>query len=126
MIISEKEREYFSYNFKNSSCLGKMFLSRKIHKRLNNVPRRSVISNCGFPTENLSSLSAYYEARRILQKNTSDLSENLKNLGNILSNTMLVTPDVVGLYPCIPHDAGLQALYERLEERTDKKFHLLT
>ena len=34
---------------------------------------------------------------------------------------------VVGLYPSIPHDDGLQALYEKLEERTDKKeFHLLT
>ena len=27
----------------------------------------------------------------------------------------------MGLYPSIPHDAGLQVLYEKLEERTDKK-----
>ena len=126
MIISEKEREYFSYNFKNSSCLGKRFLLRKIHKRLNNVPGRPVFSNCGLPTENLSSPSVYYVGRRIVQKNTNDLSEKLKNLGNIPSNTILVTADVAGLYPCIPHDPGLQALYERLEERTEKKIHLLT
>ena len=49
-----------------------------------------------------------------------------KNLGNIPSNVIIVTVDVVGLYPSVPHDAGLQALYEKLEERRDKKFHLLT
>ena len=27
----------------------------------------------------------------------------------------------MGLYPSILHDTGLQALYEKLEERTDKK-----
>ena len=54
-------------------------------------------------------------------KDTSDFLEKLKNLGNIPSNAILVTVDVVGLYPSIPHDAGLQVLYEKLEERTDKK-----
>ena len=27
----------------------------------------------------------------------------------------------MGLYPSIPHDAGLKALYGKLEERSDKK-----
>ena len=54
-------------------------------------------------------------------KDTSDFLEKLKNLGTIPSNAILVTADVVGLYPSIPHDAGLQALYEKLEERADKK-----
>ena len=44
-------------------------------------------------------------------KDTSDFLEKLKNLGNIPSNAILVTVDVVGLYPSIPHDAGLQAVY---------------
>ena len=33
----------------------------------------------------------------------------------------LITADVVGLYPRIHHNTGLQALYEKLKERTDKK-----
>ena len=33
----------------------------------------------------------------------------------------LVAADVVGLYPSIPHDAELKALYEKLEERSDKR-----
>ena len=37
-LISEEELIHFSYNFKNTSCLGKMYLLPKIHKRLNNVP----------------------------------------------------------------------------------------
>ena len=53
-IISEKELKYFSYSFKNASCLGKMYLLPKIHKRLYNVPGRPVISNCGTPTEKVS------------------------------------------------------------------------
>ena len=53
-LISEKELKYFSYNFKNTSCLGKMYLLPKIRKRLNNVPGDPVISNCGTPTEELS------------------------------------------------------------------------
>ena len=59
-------------------------------------------------------------------KDTSRFIGKLKNLGNILSNAILVTANVVDLNPSISHDAGLQALYEKLEERADKKIHLLT
>ena len=34
---------------------------------------------------------------------------------------MLVTADIVGLYPSIPHEACRQALKEVLERRKDKK-----
>ena len=54
-------------------------------------------------------------------KDTGGFPENLKNLGNIPPNAISVTADVVGLYPSNSHDACLQALYEKLEERTDKK-----
>ena len=43
-IISEKELKYFSYSFKNASCLGKMYLLPNVHKWLYNVPGRPVIS----------------------------------------------------------------------------------
>ena len=54
-------------------------------------------------------------------KDTGDFLEKLKNLGNTPSNAILVTADVVGPYPSIPHEAGLQALYEKVEEMADKK-----
>ena len=47
--------------------------------------------------------------------------ENLKHLVKVPSNAILVTTYVVGLYPSIPHEAGLEALYEKLEESVEKK-----
>ena len=45
-IIWEKELKYFSDSFKNSSCLGKMYLLPKIHKEL--------LRSCSAPTEKVS------------------------------------------------------------------------
>ena len=53
-LITEKELKHFSFNFKNTCCLGKMYLLPKIHKRLFHVTRRPVISNYGTPTEKVS------------------------------------------------------------------------
>jgi len=50
-VISEKELKYFLYDYKNAANLGKLYLLPKIHKRLEDVPGRPVISNCGAPTE---------------------------------------------------------------------------
>ena len=40
---------------------------------------------------------------------------------NIPDNTLLVTADVVGLFPSIPHEAGLRTLKEVLDRREEKK-----
>ena len=40
--------------------------------------------------------------------------------GKVPANAILVTANVVGLYPSIPHDAGLKALHDKSEERNDK------
>ena len=45
----------------------------------------------------------------------------LKGLGKVPENAILVTADVVGLYPSIPHEDGLEALYTKLEEPEDKR-----
>ena len=49
--ITEKELKYFSYEYKKITNLGKLHLLPKIHKRLENVPGRPVISNCGTPNK---------------------------------------------------------------------------
>ena len=102
-----------------------MYLLPKIHKRLYNVPGRPVISNCGTPTEKMSEfldhhLQPVMKGGRSYVKDTNHFIEKLKELGKVPSNAILVTADVVGLYPSIPHDAGLKALHEKLEERNDK------
>ena len=53
-MILERELKYLSYSFKNASCLGKMHLLLKIHKRLYNVPGRPFMSNCRTPAEKVS------------------------------------------------------------------------
>ena len=53
-------------------------------------------------------------------KDTGDFLEKIKSLVRITKDAFLVTADVVGLYPSIPHDAGLKALHKKLEERSDK------
>lgn len=89
-----------------------MYLLPKIHKRLANVPGRPVISNCGTPTEKVSEfldsqLKSVMKSGESYIKDSGDFIEKLKNLKSIPPNAILVTADVVGLYPSIPHNAGL-------------------
>ena len=58
--ITEKELKYFSYGYKKITNLGKLYLLSEIHKRLENVPGRPVISNCGTPTEKVSEFLDYH------------------------------------------------------------------
>ena len=50
-------------------------------------------------------------------KHSGDFIKKTQNLGSFPENTILVTADVVGLYPRIPHEAGLKALREVLDKR---------
>ena len=54
-------------------------------------------------------------------KDTGDFLEKIKSLHRIPEDEFLVTADVVGLYPSISHDAGLKAIYRKLEKRSNKK-----
>ena len=49
----------------------------------------------------------------------------VKNI-DIPNNALLVTADVVGLYPGIPHEAGLEALRNASENRSYQKYQLKT
>ena len=80
-IISEKELKYFLYSFKNASCLGKMYLLTKSHKRLYNNPGRPVISNCGTTTEKVSEfldphVQPVMKSGKSYVKDTGDFLEN--------------------------------------------------
>ena len=50
-VIQEREKNYFKFNFKKATNLGKLYVLPKIHKGLSNIPGCPVISNCGIPTE---------------------------------------------------------------------------
>ena len=124
-VITEKELKYFTYSFKNASCHGKMYILPKIHERLYNVSGRPVISNCGTTTEKMSEfldhhLQPVMKGGKSYVKDTNHFLEKCKQLGKVPRNAILVTVDVLGLYPSIPHGLGLKALHEKLEERNYK------
>ena len=123
-IISSPE--YFTYEYKKAYNLGKLYMLPKIHKRLFNVPGRPVISNCGTPTEKVSEFLDHH-LKPIMQsgisyiRDSQHFSEKIKTIGSVPENAILVTADVMSLYPNIPHQAGLKALNEALEKRDIKK-----
>ena len=43
-VITEKEKNYFKFNFKNVTNVGKLYLPPKINKRLSNVPGQDTLS----------------------------------------------------------------------------------
>ena len=114
--------KYFLYDYKNASNLGKLYFLPKIHKRLSDVAGRSVIANCGTPTEKASEFLDYY-LKPVMQsiwsyiKDSGNLIEKIKRISNIPDDAILVTADVVELYPSIPHKLGLMALEAALEKR---------
>ena len=90
------------------------------------MPGRPVISNCGIPTEKASKCldNQLEEVMRnwwSYVKDSNDFIKKIKHLKNIPDNPLLVTADVVGLYPRIPQEAGLRALKEALNRREEKK-----
>ena len=53
-------------------------------------------------------------------KDYGDFLKKIGNVSNVPENAILVTADVVGLYPNIPHNAGLNALNNMLEAKQRK------
>ena len=84
----------------------------KIYERLANIPGWPVISNCSTPAGIVSECLDFL-LKLIIQDGWSN---KIKRLGKIPKGAILVTADVVGLYPNIPHDLGLQSLRKRLHE----------
>ena len=120
---SSKELKYFTYTFKKATNLGKLYFLPKIHKRLSAVPSRPVIPNCGTLTEKVSEYLDYI-LKPIMQDSwpyIKDSGDFIKNIGKIPEGAVLVTADVIGLYPSISHKAGLEALRKRLNERDSPK-----
>ena len=48
-----------------------------------------------------------------------DFINKMKIIGKVSEGSFLVTADVVGLYPRIPHKEGILALKSKLEEQTN-------
>ena len=108
--LKEIEQKIMNYLTVKKPQLGRFYLLPKIHKRTMNVPGRPVISNSGTATERISSFLDFH------LKNIP----TIPHIQNIPEGTLLVSFDVVGLYPHIPHDEGLQIMKKYLDKREDQ------
>ena len=54
-------------------------------------------------------------------KDSGDFLKKIENIGKIPEGAILVTADVIGLYPSILHAAGLEAFPKRRNERDSPK-----
>ena len=125
-LISKKQLKYFRFDFKKAYNLRKLYLLPKIHKRMFNVLGRPVISNCGTPTENVfefldSHLQPIMRKGLSHVKDSGDFTSKIKWIGSVPENAILVTADVVGLYPRSPQDVGLKVLKQALDKWEQKK-----
>ena len=71
-----------------------------------------MISNCDTPTEKFSEfldhlLKPVKQKGESYIKDTGNFLQKIKNINAIPENAILVTADVVGLYPSMPYQAGL-------------------
>ena len=101
---------------------GRFYLLPKLHKK--GCPGRPVISGSGTPTEKISEfvdshLKPLVPLVNSYIKDTNDFLRKVINMGKLPEGSILVTIDVVGPYPHIPHEEGLQAIREALGGRMD-------
>ena len=109
----------------NNPRLARFYLLPKIHKRLSRVPGRPVVSHVGFHTERISSFIDFHlqplaQNVKSYIKDTNDFLCKLKNIRKLPEDAIMVTIDVVGLYPSIPHEEGLSAMKTALDKRAEK------
>ena len=122
--ISDKNLKCFDYEFKSSSNLDKLYLLPKIPKRFFNVPGRPVMSNFDESTEKVSKVLDHH-LKPIMHQGKCyirDTENFLSKMRNFTSDgSFLVTTDVMGLCPSIPHSTGLNALISAPKNRKEKQ-----
>ena len=118
-------------DLKKATNLGELYWLPKIHKRISEIPDRPLISNCGTNTEKVSEFLDS-EVKSVMQERWSyiedsdDFIKKLNNINHIPQDAIMVTTDLVGLHPSIPHDAGLEAIKKRLIIERRKRFLMMT
>ena len=120
--ISDRTLEYLLVN--STARAGRFYLLPKLHKK--GCPGRPVISGCNTPTQKISEFVDHHLKPLVASipsfvKDTNDFLHKLKDIGTLPQDAILVTIDVVGLYPHIPHNEGLDAIRNVLNGRENQE-----
>ena len=111
-----------SYQFKQIVCTYRNTCF-ETQKCFYNVPGRPVNSICSTSTEKTSEFPDFH-LKPLIQSSwsyildSSDFIVKMKRIGEIPEDAILVTVEVIGLYPSIQHKEGFDALKEKLEEKS--------
>ena len=97
----------------------------KIHKRITSVPGRPVISIDNTATENISAFLDFHLKPLVTKvtdilEDTRDFLTRITEIKDLPEGALLVSFDVVGLYPRIPHEEGIEIMEEFLTQREVK------
>ena len=96
-----------------------LYLLPKIHKNINPIPGRPIVSANESPTKRISAfvdhfLSPIFQTGRSYIKDTGDFLQKLEKVDNLTGDEILLTLDVSALYTNIPNEEGTMAALRAL------------
>ena len=99
----------------------KFYLLPKIHKKNVPVPGGPITNAIGCATSTIAELvnfqlQPFVEKLKSYIKDTTDFLNKLEKIGTLPEDAILVTMDVSSLYTNIPHNEGINAAAQTLEE----------
>ena len=115
-----------SWIVKEESRPGYDYCNYKVHKPQANYPGRLITSGCGSPTENLAAWSDYYLKQIVVElpyvlKDSSEFLYQIQKFNltqhDKIDDIILVSWDVVAMFPSIDNVMGLDACHDLLEKR---------
>ena len=118
--LKETDQKIMNYLTVKKLQLGRFYLLPKIHKQTMNVPGRRLISNNGTASFLDFHLKNIIPGIPHILDDTRGSFYRIEQLQNIPKGTLLVSFDVVGIYPHIPHDEGFQIMKKYLDKREDQ------
>ena len=94
------DKKLFNYLLVKNAQLGSFYLLPKIHKRMTNIPDRTVISSNGTSSENISSYLDYHLKSLIpsvphILEDKRDFVNHIQGLSDLPESSILVSFDVV-------------------------------
>jgi hypothetical protein len=116
--IDEATKKYL---LSDSNKTAKLYFLPKIHKGISPPPGRPVVAANGAPTEKISQfvdhfVNPFCPSIKSFVKDTTHFLQKIEEVGQLPVGSMLVTMDVVALYPNIPHQGALDAIRSMLNK----------